>query len=90
MIQSNIIITSINKCRIWANGAFAVVAAVAAVAVVTTVAAVAAVAAVTTVAAVATIVTYAAVAAEMDGPTGHKAREIITASFVHTFIELKL
>ena len=80
MIQSNIIITSINKCRIWANGAFAVVAAVAAVAVV---------AAVTTVAAVATIVTYAAVAAEMDGPTGHKAREIITASFVHTFIELK-
>ena len=81
MIQCNIIITSINKCRIWANGAFAVVAAVAAVAVV---------AAVTTVAAVATIVTYAAVAAEMDGPTGHKAREIITASFVHTFIELKL
>ena len=75
MIQSNIIITSINKCRIWANGAFAAVAAVAVV---------------TTVAAVATVVTYAAVAAEMDGTTGHTAREIITASFVHIFIELKL
>ena len=81
MIQSNIIIASINKSRIWANVAFAAVAAV------TTVAAVAAV---TTVAAVATVVTYAAVAAEMDGPTGHTAREIITASFVHIFIELKL
>ena len=69
MIQSNIIITSINKSRIWANVAFAEVA------VVTTVAAVAAVAAVTTVAAVATVVTYAAVAAEIDVQTGHTARE---------------